>query len=115
MYRAVKIYLQNCKPAKDTKKCNLTKLYTAFPASNNLQNWCHIELDITSFYDNVHSKLSLVFMLKDHVPLLNLSNLDWFCYRFLFGVYCLTIIKIGDTTNALYKPRFHANWSRDRF
>ena len=72
-------YLQSCKTAKDTGKCNLSKLFTAFPASNNLQNWCHIELNITSFYGNIHSKLSLVSMLKDHVTLLNL-NLHGFCY-----------------------------------
>ena len=32
-----------------------------------------------------------------------------------FGVYCLTIVKIGDTTNIIYKSRFHADSSRDRF
>ena len=62
-----------------------------------------IELNITSFYGNVHSKLSLVSMLKDHVTLLNLLNLHGFCYPLIFfGVYGRTIVKIGDTTNILY-------------
>ena len=122
-------------------------------------------------------------MLKDHVTLLNLLNLQGFCHPFnFFRVYCLTIpwvptigfsrvrlefsllaegrhifgrrpklraakprektraghykdltetgnrarkvsgtqgsltiVKIGDTTNVLYKPRFHTDRSRDRF
>ena len=102
----MKIYLQSFKTAKDTGKCNLT----------NLQNWCNVDLNIISFYGNVHSKLSLVSMLKDHMTLLNLLNLHGFCYPLnFFGVCCLTIVKIGDTTNVLYKPRFHADRSRDRF
>ena len=110
------MYLQSFKTAKDTGKCNLTKLFTAFPASNDLQNWCSVELNIISFYGNVHSKLSLVLMLKDHMTLLNLLNLHGFCYPLnFFGVCCLTIVKIGDTTNALYKPHFHADRSCDRF
>ena len=40
-------------------------------------------------------------------------KLPVFC--FYFGVCCLTIVKIGDTTNVLYKPRFHADRPRDRF
>ena len=55
-------------------------------------------------------------MLKDHMTLLNLLNLHGFCYPLnFFGVCCLTIVKIGDTTNVLYKPRFHADRSRERF
>ena len=65
---------------------------------------------------NIHSKLSLVSMLKDHVTLLNLLNLHGVSYPLnFFGVYCLTIVKIGDTTNILYKSRFHADRSHDRF
>ena len=85
---AGKIYLQSFKTAKDTGKFNLTKLFTAFPASNNLQNWCNVELNIISFYGNVHSKLSLVSMLKDHMTLLNPLNLHGFCYPLnFFGVF----------------------------
>ena len=55
-------------------------------------------------------------MLKGHVTLLNLLNLHGFCYPLnFFGVYCRTIVKIGDTTNILYKSRFYADRSRDRF
>ena len=55
-------------------------------------------------------------MLKDHVTLLNFLNLQGFCYPFnFFRVYCLTIVKIVDATNVLYKPRFHADRSLDRF
>ena len=62
----------------------------------------------------VHSKMSLVSMLKDHVTLLNLLNLNGFRYPFvIFFMYRLTIVERGDTTNILYKPRFHANRSRD--
>ena len=55
-------------------------------------------------------------MLKDHMTLLNLLNLHGFCYPLnFFSVCCLTIAKIGDTANVFYKPRFHADMSRDRF
>ena len=51
-------------------------------------------------------------MLKDHVTLLNLLNLCVFRYPFVIFLMCrLTIVKIGDTTNILYKPRFHADRS----
>ena len=55
---------------------------------------CHIELNIISliisFYGNVHSKLSLVYMLKDHVTLLNFLNLQGFCYPLIFFV-CIVL------------------------
>ena len=55
-------------------------------------------------------------MLKDHMTLLNLLNLHGFCYPLdFFGVCCLMIVKIGDTMNVLYKPRFHGDRSRDHF
>jgi len=67
-----------------------------------------------SYYANVHSKMSLVSMLKDHVTLLNLFNLCGFRYPFVIFLMCrLTIVKIGDATNTLYKPHFHADRSRD--
>ena len=66
-----------------------------------------------SNYGNVHSRVNLVSMLKDHVTLLNLLNLCGFRYPFVIFLMCrLTIVKIGDTTNILYKPRFHADRSR---
>ena len=66
-----------------------------------------------SNYGNVHSRVNLVSMLKDHVTLLNLLNLCGFRYPFVIFLMCrLTIVEIGDTTNILYKPRFHADWSR---
>ena len=66
-----------------------------------------------SNYGNVHSRVSLVSMLKDHVTLLNLLNLCVFRYPFVIFLMCrLTIVKIGDTTNILYKPRFHTDRSR---
>ena len=58
--------------------------------------------------------MSLVSMLKDHVTLLNLFNLCGFRYPFVSFWMCrLTIVKIDDTTNTLYKPRFDADGSRD--
>ena len=64
-----------------------------------------------SYYGNVHSRVSLVSMLKDHVTLFNLLNLC-FSLPFRYFFMCrLTIVKIGDTTNILYKSRFHADRS----
>ena len=66
-----------------------------------------------SNYGNVHSRVNLVSMLKDHVTLLNLLNLCGFRYPFVIFLMCrLTIVKIGNTTNILYKPRFYADRSR---
>ena len=67
-----------------------------------------------SYYANVHSKMSLFSTLKDHVTLLNLFNLCGFCYPSVIFFMCrLKIVKIGNTTNTLYKPRFDADGSRD--
>ena len=57
--------------------------------------------------------MSLVSMLKDHVTLFNLLYLCGFRYPLVILMGRLTIVKIGDTTNILYKPHFHADRSRD--
>lgn len=58
--------------------------------------------------------MNFVSMLKDHVTILNLLNLCGFPYPFVIFLMCRrTIVKIGDTTNILYKPPFHADRSRD--
>ena len=65
-------------------------------------------------YGNVHSKMSLVSMLKDHVTVLNLLDLCGFRNPFVIFLMCrLTIVKIDETTNILYKLRFHADRSCD--
>ena len=62
-----------------------------------------------SYYRNVHFRVGLVSMLKDHVTL----HLCGFRHPFVIFLMCrLTIVKIGDTTNILYKLRFHADRSR---
>ena len=84
--------------------------------SLTIQNITVVMLDFSNMhvsnYGNVHSRVNLVSMLKDHVTLLNFLNLCGFRYPFVIFLMCrLTIVKIGDTTNILYKPRFHADRS----
>ena len=69
-----------------------------------MKNITVLVLDFSNMYvsymairSNVHSKMTLVSVLKDHVTLLNLLI---FVTLSLFFLICRrTIVKIGDTTN----------------
>ena len=97
-----------------TKYLRRNELHISLP----MKNITVLMLDASNMfilnYGNVHSKMSLVSMLKDHVTVLSLLDLCGFRNPFVIFLMCrLTIVKIDETTNILYKLRFHADRSRD--